>query len=510
VSDGEYPDGQVGFYVETFDETLAHLHYDSLTVTEPEPLVEPVAKILYEEKFVDESGGWPTEDVEGSAYRIGYHPPDYYHVEVRAPEEHLVVPHGEDYGDVRVETSVLVDHTDTGSGDFRYGLAVRQRGEDEYYAFVVDPRVGSWQALKRTPAGLEELASGEVQSLHGIAPAGVTPDKTDKLQVDAKGSEFVFSINDEVVGQVSDGEYPDGQVGFYVETFDETLAHLHYDSLIVREVKASTFEALATPVAPTPTPPEGMALIPAGYFKMGSSSGQANERPEHPVFLDAFYLDLYEVTNAQYRECVKALGCTQTGPNSVTRQGYRDDPAYDNYPLISVTWDQADAYCKWAGQHLPTEAQWEYAASGPENFTWPWGDTFKAALMPAAETDTQPVGSYSDGVSPFGIFDMAGNVAEWVADDYDEAFYANSPSSNPFSTNVSAGRIFRGGSFGKQSGSSYTTSRRDGNIRTYSDVRVGFRCAQDASEVTLPDERATLVAEFCEVYANYKPGALCP
>jgi formylglycine-generating enzyme required for sulfatase activity len=309
---------------------------------------------------------------------------------------------------------------------------------------------------------------------------------------------------------VSDGEYPDGQVGFYVETFDETLAHLHYDSLIVREVKASTFEALATPVAPTPTPPEGMALIPAGYFKMGSSSGQANERPEHPVFLDAFYLDLYEVTNAQYRECVKALGCTQTGPNSVTRQGYRDDPAYDNYPLISVTWDQADAYCKWAGQHLPTEAQWEYAASGPENFTWPWGDTFKAALMPAAETDTQPVGSYSDGVSPFGIFDMAGNVAEWVADDYDEAFYANSPSSNPFSTNVSAGRIFRGGSFGKQSGSSYTTSRRDGNIRTYSDVRVGFRCAQDASEVTLPDERATLVAEFCEVYANYKPGALCP
>jgi formylglycine-generating enzyme required for sulfatase activity len=130
--------------------------------------------------------------------------------------------------------------------------------------------------------------------------------------------------------------------------------------------------------------------------------------------------------------------------------------------------------------------------------------------MPAAETDTQPVGSYSDGVSPFGIFDMAGNVAEWVADDYDEAFYANSPSSNPFSTNVSAGRIFRGGSFGKQSGSSYTTSRRDGNIRTYSDVRVGFRCAQDASEVTLPDERATLVAEFCEVYANYKPGALCP
>jgi formylglycine-generating enzyme required for sulfatase activity len=101
-------------------------------------------------------------------------------------------------------------------------------------------------------------------------------------------------------------------------------------------------------------------------------------------------------------------------------------------------------------------------------------------------------------------------VAEWVADDYDEAFYANSPSSNPFSANVSAGRVYRGGSFGSRSGSVYTTSRRDGNVRTYSDVRVGFRCAQDAPEVTLPDERAALVAEFCEVYSEYKPGALCP
>jgi formylglycine-generating enzyme required for sulfatase activity len=203
-----------------------------------------------------------------------------------------------------------------------------------------------------------------------------------------------------------------------VETLDETLAHLHFDSLSVREVEANALIWWRRR-PPRRFPRQGMALIPAGYFQMGSSTGAANETPEHPVFLDSFYLDLYEVTNAQYRECVKERGCTQAGlPNTLTYQGYRDDPAYDNYPLVGVTWDQADAYCKWAGKHLPTEAQWEYAASGPENLTWPWGNTFEADLSAAGEADTQPVGSYPDGVSPFGVFDLAGNAAEWVADDY--------------------------------------------------------------------------------------------
>jgi formylglycine-generating enzyme required for sulfatase activity len=451
------------------------------------------------------------EDVEGSPYRIGYHPPDYYHVEVRAPEDSIAVSPEGSYEDMAVETAVLVDHTDTAEGDFRYGLVVRRSGDDQYYAFTVSSRTGSWQALKRTPTGSEVLAEGSTDTLRGFAPPGFTPDKTDKLRVDAKGSDFIFQINDEVVTRVSDPEYTSGEVGFYVETLDETLAHLHYDSLIVREVEADIFDLVATPAPATPVPaPEGMALIPAGYFQMGSSAGEANEAPEHPAFLDAFYLDLYEVTNAQYRECVKERGCTQAGlPNSLTYQGYRDDPAYDNYPVVSVTWDQADAYCKWAGKHLPTEAQWEYAASGPENLTWPWGNTFEADLSAAGEADTQPVGSYPDGVSPFGVFDLAGNAAEWVADDYDETFYDNSPPSNPFSANVSAGRIYRGGSYGGV-GALYTTSRRQGNVRTYSEVRVGFRCAIDAPELTPPEERATLVAEFCEAYAVYKPEALCP
>jgi formylglycine-generating enzyme required for sulfatase activity len=378
--------------------------------------------------------------------------------------------------------------------------------------------------------------------------------------VDAKGSDFVFNINGQPVTQVSDKDYTSGQVGFFVQTDDETLAHVHYEQLIVREVEfeavaaapaattttaaetpvaaaltseaptteappaatptapasttaASTSDAVvpptstplpptSTPLPPTSTPtlepeptatpepptatsapqPEGMVFVSAGSFKMGSASGQANEAPVHDVTLDAFYMDKFEVSNGQYRACVKSGGCTPgSRVDSFTYKGYRDDPAYDNYPVVGVTWDQAEAYCRWAGQRLPTEAEWEYAARGPENLTWPWGNSFDPKLSAASAGDTQPVDSYQEGVSPFGAYNMAGNVGEWVADVYNETFYANSPAENPFNSGDGAGRIFRGGSFANPDGAFYTTSRRYGNVRTFNDVDVGFRCAKDIS-----------------------------
>lgn len=223
-----------------------------------------------------------------------------------------------------------------------------------------------------------------------------------------------------------------------------------------------------------------MVLIPAGSFNMGSTTGQANEAPVHAVTLDAFYLDKFEVSNAQYRACVNSGGCTPGNrADSFTYTGYRDDPTYDNYPVMGVTWDQAEAYCRWAGQRLPTEAEWEYAARGSKNLTWPWGNSFDPQLSAASAGDTQPVDSYPGGVGPFGVYNMAGNVGEWVADVYDETFYANSPADNPLSTGNGAGRIFRGGSFGNPDGAFYTTSRRYGNARTFHDVDIGFRCAKD-------------------------------
>jgi formylglycine-generating enzyme required for sulfatase activity len=144
---------------------------------------------------------------------------------------------------------------------------------------------------------------------------------------------------------------------------------------------------------------------------------------------------------------------------------------------------------------------------------WPWGDTFDPGKLPAAVRDVQPVGSYPAGASPFGVFDMAGNVAEWVADVYDSAFYAGSPASNPKNAGDGAARIYHGGAFDNLDGAAYTTSHRYTKPRTFNDVDVGFRCARDATEVNgsaSPEEHKAVVAKFCQAYGAYKPGAPCP
>jgi len=507
--------------------------------------------VLYRDTFVDPGSGWPVL-VENSSF-FGYHPPDFYHIELSAPDTHTAVTRPPDFDDATIESEVRVEFTDSNNGNFRYGLVIRRMSEEEYYAFVISYRNGTWQVIKNSPAGQEILAEGTVDTLKGFAPQGFTPDQTDLLRVDAGGSNFAFHINQEVVAQITDADYARGETGFYVETVDEPLTHVHFDTLTIREVEseAIAFEpteeaeeveppaltespvpteppaATATPepdeptavsdtlptqeateppaptetpaeeVQPTATPttpatptsepptptapsgPEDMVLIPAGDFIMGSASGQPDEAPPHEVSLDAYFIDKFEVSNAEYRECVNDGGCPQTGsPDGFTRPGYRDDPAFSSYPVVGVNWDQAAAYCRWAGQRLPTEAEWEYAAKGLDNLTWPWGNSFNAGLSAAGSPDTEPVDSFPGGASPFGVFNMAGNVNEWVQDAYDANFYASSPSSNPVSTGGNV-RVFRGGSFANPDGSFYTTSRRYNREGAFTDVDMGFRCAMD-------------------------------
>jgi len=475
--------------------------------------------VLYQDEFADPKSGWPVGE-EGD-YTFGYHPQSFYHLQVKAATDRLVETRDLGFVNFIVETDVLVDHTTTKTGDFRYGLVVRRSGE-KYYAFTISLRTKTWQAVKHSASGPTVLDQGPEDSIHALT--GV-----DNLQVEVNGSKFIFSINGHVVTELDDADYASGEIGFIVETADETLAHVHYASITLHEVK----QAAATPtpaetqapavtatlaptetVAPTatatvvvPPVPEGMVLIPAGFFQMGSAKGPSDERPEHPVLLDAFYMDVYEVTNAKYRECVSAGGCAPSGSSRL------NSPAFDNYPVVAVSWTQADAYCAWAGKRLPTEAEWEYAAGGPENLTWPWGNQFTPGLSAASAPDVQPVGSYAGGASPFGVFDMAGNVNEWVKDAYDRAFYANSPASNPLNEAAIATRVYRGGSYGNTDGSFYTTSRRYGKSSSFADVDIGFRCAQDAPEVNaaVPQaEREALVAEFCDAYTAYKPGGVCP
>ena len=198
---------------------------------------------LYQEDFTDSTGGWPNELLFDNYY-VGYHEPDYYHVEVHESNDHTVVPLSDsslaDLTDTTVETKVLVSEANTSpTGDFRYGLVVRRSG-NRYYAFIVSPRARSWWVLKSSPAGLEVLSEGADDTIQGLGAL-------DTLRVDAKGSEFRFHINHRIVSEVNDPDFANGQVGFFVETLDVPQAHIHYDSLVIREVASAL---------PSPRPPQ--------------------------------------------------------------------------------------------------------------------------------------------------------------------------------------------------------------------------------------------------------------
>jgi len=224
VSDPDYTSGDVGFLVETFDETLVHIHYASLTVEEVD--AQGRGPVDYDD-FTNPASGWPTQSQDD--YTFGYHPPDFYHVEVARINDHLAVTRAPGLGDVIVESGVFVDHTDTESGNFRYGLTLRRSGDD-YYAFTISPRTKVWQVLKSSATGLEVLAEGTDDAIQGLT-------SPDTLRVQATGPDFSFQINGQSVAEVSDSDYASGEVGFFVETYDESLAHVHYDSLTIQGVE---------------------------------------------------------------------------------------------------------------------------------------------------------------------------------------------------------------------------------------------------------------------------------
>jgi eukaryotic-like serine/threonine-protein kinase len=232
-----------------------------------------------------------------------------------------------------------------------------------------------------------------------------------------------------------------------------------------------------------------MVFVPAGEFTMGSDAGDSNEKPVHQVYLDAFWIDQTEVTNAMYATCVADGGCTPPFSSlSFRRDSYYGNTTYDNYPVIYVNWDQVNAYCEWAGRKLPTEAQWEKAARGTDGRTYPWGEGtscskvnytyyWRSGWNPVpCVSDTTKVGSYPDGASPYGVLDMAGNVQEWVNDWYSNSYYQNSPSSNPSGPAFGTYRVLRGGARNGLASTIRSAYRAWADpVKTLS--YVGFRCA---------------------------------
>jgi formylglycine-generating enzyme required for sulfatase activity len=227
--------------------------------------------------------------------------------------------------------------------------------------------------------------------------------------------------------------------------------------------------------------------VAAARFTMGSNGGAADEQPVHDVEVGAFLLDRAEVTNARYRACVDAGACRSPAlRTSRKRPSYFGDPRFDDYPVIFVSWHQAEAFCHWAGGRLPSEAEWERAARGqaPSRRIFPWGNEepscSRANIGGAASCigDTDVVGRRPRGQSPVGSLDMAGNVWEWVADWYAADYYRHSPSKNPPGPRSGTLKVMRGGCWESGASSLRVSCRRADLPKAWAD-NVGFRCAYD-------------------------------
>ncbi|MBN2388372.1 MAG: formylglycine-generating enzyme family protein [Anaerolineales bacterium] len=248
------------------------------------------------------------------------------------------------------------------------------------------------------------------------------------------------------------------------------------------------------PTGPTNTDGAETILIPGATFWMGSDAvdaqADADEFPRHQVTLGSFYIYTHEVTNAMYAECVAAGACADvqvldSGPTS-----HYADPAFADHPVVGVDYVMARGYCRWANGRLPTEAEWELASRGAESLRYPWGSedptcdrtNMFGCLVPP---DTAAVGSHANGNSPEGVWDMSGNVWEWVHDWYDDDYYVLSPLNNPLGPYVGEVKVVRGGGLYSEPVQMRTAARLGANpYRSYDDV--GFRCV--ALQETFPEE----------------------
>ena len=243
-------------------------------------------------------------------------------------------------------------------------------------------------------------------------------------------------------------------------------------------------------------PADGMTMVhvPGGEFKMGRSRGADRA---HTVALDSFWIDQTEVTNDHYRRCVEAGACRAPTECSWGEPTYKDASKAD-HPVLCVSWQSAGNYCRWAGGRLPTEAEWEYAARGPDSAVYPWGDEFDGTRLNSCDANcphedqrvtdyddrhamTAPVGSYPGGTSWCGALDMAGNAWEWVADWHGP--HPRTRQTNPTGPDSGSERIIRGGSWFDYN--EYGFLRAD-NRHPYepraADYLVGFRCMVPAGE----------------------------
>ena len=223
-----------------------------------------------------------------------------------------------------------------------------------------------------------------------------------------------------------------------------------------------------------------MVLVPAGEFTMGSLGGDPDEQPVRQVYVGAFFMDKHQVAVSQYGRFLEATH--QERPPDWTAM---NKPAYQNRPIANVDWAEADTYCTWAGKRLPTEAEWEKAARGTDGRTYPWGNEPPTRFHANAGKEVfsnrgtlTPVGTFEAGMSPYGIYDMAGNVWEWVSDWYDQDYYKSGPVQNPPGPRKGDYKVVRGGSWGSGT-DDLRAANREVHVPSFRGFGTGFRCAKN-------------------------------
>jgi serine/threonine-protein kinase len=379
-------------------------------------------------------------------------------------------------------------------------------------ALAKDPG-NRYQSMKEMAVALEKLAESTTGKARKKHTAAKIPRKKTK-QVIAKskvvgwvlfgilGIGLIYGVRSVDIGALAE-LFPTSTP---TATFTPTSTHIPEASFTPKA--SSTPETTATP-AFTATPTLGvgssvirekdgmtMGYIPAGDFEMGSKDGDIDENPIHTVYLDPYWIDETEVTNGMYAKCVTAGVCDMPAGNDY------DDSSYTFHPVVFVNWKNAQAYCAWADSRLPTEAEWEKAARGGlKGKKYPWGDSPPVCQMGAEngaqhrdcgivdpskydyEFTLKPIGGTASvgnfSANGYGLYDMSGNVWEWVSDWYDSDYYANSPGKIPSGPSFGDYRVLRGGSW-LRSSNLLRSADRNRNNPTSTSNNAGFRCARES------------------------------
>ncbi|MBE0681130.1 MAG: SUMF1/EgtB/PvdO family nonheme iron enzyme [Anaerolineales bacterium] len=379
-----------------------------------------------------------------------------------------------------------------------------------YWQFVLKPNQAD-QAIEAEYVGRVI----DINNKQAIAGAKITLDLEGVPPIVFSDSEGVYRFKVVIESNISGQIRVDAQ-GYQVYTRNITISP---DIKIIEDIRLTPQNATVSPTQTlifTPTPNSTLTAmlaqvstpnpiftpqlrtvdgteqvwVPEGSFVAGDINGIGydDEKPFHKVYTDGFWIDRNLITNSEYASCPEAICSAPHKLNSHARpNGYYNVPAYGNYPVMNVTWQQANDYCEWRNGRLPREAEFEKAAGwNPKTgvtLLYPWGDlppTDELANYDGIDRDTRPVGSYPKGMSPIGAYDMAGNIWEWIFDWYSETYYAdNIEWSNPAGPADGIYKVIRGGSWFSDDIRWLRVSNRGKSVPGEDANEIGFRCVND-------------------------------